>query len=86
MTFYRDEKRNNATQGNVRVNATGVFFCCFLYSLVILFVAGQGFVPFQMPEPINEATPTEAHSCTGFDGNEYKLVFSDEFEVKGRTF
>jgi hypothetical protein len=26
MTFYRDEKRNNATQVNVRVNATGVFF------------------------------------------------------------
>jgi hypothetical protein len=53
---------------------------------VILFVAGQVLVPFQMPEPINEATPTEAHSCTGFDENEYKLVFSDEFEVKGRTF
>ena len=29
LTFYRDEKRNNAIQGNVRVNATGV--CCFSF-------------------------------------------------------
>ena len=34
-----------------------------------------------MPEPIHEATPKEAHSRTGFDGTEYKLLFSDEFEV-----
>ena len=34
-----------------------------------------------MPQPIDEATPKEAHSRTGFDGNEYELVFSDEFEV-----
>ena len=26
MTFYRDEKRSTAIQGNVRVNTTGVFF------------------------------------------------------------
>ncbi|KIM38469.1 glycoside hydrolase family 16 protein [Hebeloma cylindrosporum] len=69
LTFYRDEQRNNAIQGNVRVNATG-----------------QAPVLFQMPEPIDEATPKEARSRTGFDGNEYELVFSDEFEVEGRTF
>ena len=36
---------------------------------------------FQKPQPIDEAIPKEAHSRTGFDGNEYELVFSDEFEV-----
>jgi len=39
-----------------------------------------------MPEPIDEATPKDARTRTGFDGNEYELVFSDEFEVEGRTF
>jgi amino acid transporter len=53
---------------------------------VTLFFAGQAPVLFQMPEPIDEATPKEAHSCTGFDGNEYELVFSDEFEVEGGRF
>jgi hypothetical protein len=51
---------------------------------VTLFLAGQAPVLFQMAEPIGEATPKEAHSCTGFDGNEHELVFSDEFEVEGR--
>lgn len=51
-----------------------------------LFFAGQAPVLFQMPEPIDEATPKDAHSRTGFDGNEYELVFSDEFEIEGRTF
>ena len=38
MTFYRDEARNNAIQGNVRVNATGVysFFLSFLSSSYFL--------------------------------------------------
>jgi len=57
----------------------------FFY-FVTLFFAGQAPVLFQMPEPIDEATPKDAHSRTGFDGNEYELVFSDEFEVEGRTF
>jgi hypothetical protein len=39
-----------------------------------------------MPEPIDKATPEEAHSRTGIDGIEYELVFSDEFEVDRRTF
>lgn len=29
LTFYRDEKRNDAIQGNVRVNATAM--CCFSF-------------------------------------------------------
>ena len=36
-----------------------------------------------MKEPINL---NEAHSRTGFDGNECELVFSDEFKVDRGTF
>ena len=50
------------------------------------FLAGQAFVLFQMPEPIDETTPKEAHDHMGFDENEYELVFLDEFDVDGRTF
>lgn len=31
-------------------------------------------------------TPDSAKKRTGFDGEEYELVFSDEFETPGRTF
>jgi len=86
MTFYRDEKRDNAIQGNVRINATGVFFFCFSFSFVtLIFFARQSRVLFQMSESVDEATSKETHSCTSFGGNDYELVFSDEFEVR-RTF
>lgn len=39
-----------------------------------------------MPELIDPDTPESAKTRTGFDGEEYELVFSDEFEVEGRTF
>jgi beta-glucan synthesis-associated protein KRE6 len=39
-----------------------------------------------MPELIDPDTPQTARSRTGFDGNQYTLVFSDEFNVDGRTF
>ena len=41
---------------------------------------------FQILEPIDDATPKEARSRTGFDGHKYELVFSAEFEVDGKTF
>ncbi|KAF7977403.1 hypothetical protein HWV62_4035 [Athelia sp. TMB] len=47
---------------------------------------GQAPVLFQMPELIDKDTPDSAKSRTGFDGEEYELVFSDEFETDGRTF
>ncbi|KAG6860572.1 hypothetical protein C0995_009717 [Termitomyces sp. Mi166 len=47
---------------------------------------GQAPVLFQMPDLIDTATPDDAKTRTGFDGHEYELVFSDEFEVDGRTF
>ncbi|KAF8339437.1 beta-glucan synthesis-associated [Amanita rubescens] len=40
----------------------------------------------QLPGIIDTATPDSAKTRTGFDGEEYELVFSDEFENPGRTF
>ncbi|KAF8213898.1 beta-glucan synthesis-associated [Mycena galopus ATCC 62051] len=39
-----------------------------------------------IPALVDVATPSEAHTRTGFDGQSYTLVFSDEFEEDGRTF
>lgn len=47
---------------------------------------GQAPVLFQMPELIDKDTPASAKTRTGFDGQPYDLVFSDEFNVEGRTF
>ncbi|KAH6901573.1 beta-glucan synthesis-associated protein-domain-containing protein [Coprinopsis sp. MPI-PUGE-AT-0042] len=47
---------------------------------------GQSPFLFQMPEPIDRDTPPEARTRTGFDGLEYDLVFSDEFNVDNRSF
>lgn len=38
------------------------------------------------PQPVDPDTPTEVYKRTGFDGKDYSLVFSDEFEQDGRTF
>lgn len=39
-----------------------------------------------LPSLIDAYTPDEALHRVGFDGKNYDLVFSDEFEVDGRTF
>ena len=39
-----------------------------------------------MPQLIDRDTPDSAKTRTGFDGQEYELVFSDEFNTDGRTF
>ncbi|KIM90320.1 glycoside hydrolase family 16 protein [Piloderma croceum F 1598] len=39
-----------------------------------------------MPKLIDTLTPDSAKTCTGFDGNSYDLVFSDEFKIDNRTF
>jgi beta-glucanase (GH16 family) len=39
-----------------------------------------------LPSLIDKDTPDDARTRTGFDGQKYNLVFSDEFEVEGRTF
>ncbi|WVO15881.1 hypothetical protein L204_103546 [Cryptococcus depauperatus] len=38
------------------------------------------------PTVIDKDTPQDAMSRKGFDGEDYNLVFSDEFEKDGRTF
>lgn len=35
---------------------------------------------------IDKDTPSNVLSRTGYDGKNYQLVFSDEFEQDGRTF
>lgn len=35
---------------------------------------------------VDKDTPQEALTRTGYDGEDYSLVFSDEFEQEGRTF
>ena len=40
----------------------------------------------QPQDPIDVATPDFAKTRIGFDGEEYKLVFSGEFEVPERMF
>ncbi|CDO74392.1 Glycoside Hydrolase Family 16 protein [Trametes cinnabarina] len=47
---------------------------------------GQAPVLFQMPQLVDMDTPDSAKTRTGFDGQEYELVFSDEFNKDGRTF
>jgi beta-glucanase (GH16 family) len=69
LSFFRDNARNLAIGGNIRINATG-----------------QTPVLFQIPQLIDTDTPQSAITRTGFDGEAYELVFSDEFNVDGRTF
>jgi len=69
LTFIRNNARNLAIDGNIRINATG-----------------QAASLFQMPQLVDVATPDSAKTRKGFDGQEYELVFSDEFEIDGRTF
>ncbi|WVQ72919.1 hypothetical protein IAR50_002481 [Cryptococcus sp. DSM 104548] len=38
------------------------------------------------PTPIDKDTPSSVYTRTGFDGEDYTLVFSDEFNKDGRTF
>ncbi|ORY89409.1 family 16 glycoside hydrolase, partial [Leucosporidium creatinivorum] len=51
-------------------------------------INGSGQVPKieGLPTLIDSDTPANARSRTGFDGETYNLVFSDEFNTDGRTF
>lgn len=39
-----------------------------------------------LPQLIDRDTPADAYTKTGLQGDDWVLVFSDEFEVEGRTF
>lgn len=45
-----------------------------------------GRIPTARTALIDPDTPKSAYERTGYDGEEYELVFSDEFNVDGRTF
>ncbi|KAJ7700832.1 glycoside hydrolase family 16 protein [Mycena rosella] len=51
-------------------------------------INGTGQVPqlTKFPTLIDADTPSSAHTYTGTDGKKYNLVFSDEFNVDGRSF
>ena len=41
---------------------------------------------FEMPSLVDKDTPQDAMTRTGWDGEDYVLVFSDEFNTDGRSF
>ncbi|KAK1221780.1 hypothetical protein PQX77_015398 [Marasmius sp. AFHP31] len=47
---------------------------------------GQAPVLANVRELVDKDTPQDVRTRTGFDGEEYELVFSDEFNEDGRTF
>ena len=51
-------------------------------------INGTGLIPSlpSLKRAIDGDTPTEANSRIGTDGKTYNLVFSDEFNVDGRSF
>lgn len=49
-------------------------------------VNATGQRPAQPRELIDPDTPLEVYTRTGFDGKQWSLKFSDEFNVDGRTF
>ncbi|KAI5480774.1 glycoside hydrolase family 16 protein [Pseudohyphozyma bogoriensis] len=50
-------------------------------------INGSGQVPNTgLPTLVDADTPQSAYTRTGFDGETYNLVFSDEFNTDGRTF
>ncbi|KAJ1309915.1 hypothetical protein OPQ81_006674 [Rhizoctonia solani] len=51
-------------------------------------INGSGQVPDlpNLPSLIDKDTPDEARTRVGYDGQKYNLVFSDEFNIEGRTF
>ena len=51
-------------------------------------INGSGQVPdlTNFPQLIDPDTPDDARTRTGYDGQSYSLVFSDEFNKDGRTF
>jgi hypothetical protein len=51
-------------------------------------INSTGQVPLiaNFPSPVDPDTPQSAMSRTGYDGNTWELVFSDEFNQDGRTF
>lgn len=73
VSYYQMDARNQRLlAGNTRTNGTSGI--------------PQPTEMFEMPDMIDSDTPDDAKTRTGWDGEEYVLVFSDEFNTDGRTF
>jgi hypothetical protein len=93
LTFLRNNSKNLRIDGNIRINATGQAPVLWVvppppltFSFLWFLSLSSSLRRFQMPELIDTDTPSSAMTRTGFDGEEYDLVFSDEFNVDGRSF
>jgi len=74
VSYYQMDSRNKRlANGNTVTNDTG----SGVY---------QPGVSFKMPDLIDSDTPDDVKTRTGWDGEDYVLVFSDEFNTDGRTF
>ena len=74
LSYYQMNSRNQRlASGNIHVNDT---------------IQGipQPTEMFKMPDMVDGDTPDDAKTRTGWDGEEYVLVFSDEFNVDNRSF
>jgi hypothetical protein len=73
LSYYQLDARNRRMIGNTHVNDTtqGVT---------------QPTDMFKMANLVDDDTPDDVKTRTGWDGEEYVLVFSDEFNTDGRTF
>ncbi len=56
------------------------------YNLGGINASGQYPLISGLPTLIDADTPSSVYTRTGFDGNTWNLVFSDEFNKEGRTF
>jgi len=72
VSHYQMEARNRQLVGsNTNVNGPGGF---------------PEPADFKMPSLVDTETPDDVKTRTGWDGEEYVLVFSDEFNTDGRSF
>ena len=71
VSYYQMDSRNRSLNGNSVINGSGL---------------PQPTEMFYMPDLIDSGTPDDAKTRTGWDGEEYVLVFSDEFNTDGRSF
>ncbi|EED80246.1 predicted protein [Postia placenta Mad-698-R] len=75
VSFYRGDSYNRAINSNEAVNGT-----CQVKSIA------KASTLFALRDVIDPDTPQDARTRTGFEGQPYVLVFSDEFNTDGRSF
>ncbi|KAK4686589.1 beta-glucan synthesis-associated protein KRE6, partial [Tremellales sp. Uapishka_1] len=73
LSYYHD---NNKSAGSATAG----------YNLGGINASGQYPSISGLPSLIDADTPSSVYTRTGFDGNEWTLTFSDEFNKEGRTF